>query len=488
MHSSSLGKAVQLNDKMLPYEPEQIGVGIVHIGLGAFHRAHQAWYTHNALSKSNGDWRITAVSMRSQALAHSLEAQDGLYFLEECDAEGATNTLVGSIAHSYSLRDKRRQIVEALAHPDCKIITLTVTEKAYHYDPEAQGIVLDHPDIQEDLEELSAANTVPGLLVHTMNLRRQTGKPGLTILCCDNLPHNGRVVRAVTLTMAEAVDPELAAWIEINVAFPSSMVDRITPAVTEEFARNIEVQTGYSDKCAVRTERFSQWVIEDDFPRGRPAWERAGAVMTSNVGPYEEMKLRMLNGSHSLLAYAGFVSEHPTIKSCMENPVLRALLRRHLRSTAATLKPLPDFDYDDYAEALIDRFDNPNIAHSTFQIAMDGSQKMRQRIFTPTKALAQRGMAYDTYAFATAAWLRYTSGKTESGDIYRLQDPLEKALISSWTGTTTPQEVLAAIGRIDGLIPQTLAGDPRWKARVTRHLGAIQSDGMIKAAQALLDG
>jgi fructuronate reductase len=200
------------------------------------------------------------------------------------------------------------------------------------------------------------------------------------------------------------------------------------------------------------------------------------------------MKLRMLNGSHSLLAYAGFVSEHPTIKSCMENPVLRALLRRHLRSTAATLKPLPDFDYDDYAEALIDRFDNPNIAHSTFQIAMDGSQKMRQRIFTPTKALAQRGMAYDTYAFATAAWLRYTSGKTESGDIYRLQDPLEKALISSWTGTTTPQEVLAAIGRIDGLIPQTLAGDPRWKARVTRHLGAIQSDGMIKAAQALLDG
>lgn len=478
----------QARNAVLPdYVPTDHGIGIVHLGLGAFHRAHQAWYTHKALAKAGGDWRIAAVSLRSVETAHALSAQDGLYCLEECDAAGTCTSVIGSIARALALRESRSDVEALLTSQACRIITLTVTEKAYYYNAALGTVDLEHPDIRNDLANRQQAATMPGLLVHTLDQRRKAGCGGLSILSCDNLPDNGKVTRAVILSMARASDPALADWIDEAVAFPSSMVDRITPAVTPAFLDQIEARTGLRDAAAIQTETFAQWVIEDDFPRGRPAWEKAGALLVKEVAPYENMKLRMLNGSHSLLAYAGHVAGLPTVKSCMGNETLRALLERHFATAASTLKPLPGVDYQDYAAALAARFDNPNIVHKTYQIAMDGSQKMPQRIFAPTLELLAQGTDFTTYAFATAAWLRYTMGRTEAWDDYALRDPLEDAISHSLRECSTAQSVLAAITGLSGLVPEALAENTVWHTQVEACLDAILNQGMLGAAKQILD-
>lgn len=471
----------------LAYRPDDHAIGIVHLGLGAFHRAHQAGYTHTALAIAGGDWRIAAVSLRSVEIADALSAQDGLYCLEECDAAGTRTSVIGSIARALALRDARTDIEALLTSQACRIITLTVTEKAYYYDAAQGSVDLEHPDIRHDLANRDQPATMPGLLVHALDQRRKAGRGGLSILSCDNLPDNGKVTRAVILSMARASDPALAEWISQAVTFPSSMVDRITPAVTPAFLDQIEARTGLRDEAAVQTETFAQWAIEDDFPYGRPAWEKAGALLVKEVAPYENMKLRMLNGSHSLLAYAGHVAGLPTVKACMGNETLRAVLERHLASAASTLKPLPGVDYQDYAAALVARFDNPSIVHQTYQIAMDGSQKMPQRIFAPTLDLLAEGTDCTTYAFATAAWLRYAMGRTEAGANYALRDPLEDAISHALRSCSTAQSVLSAVTGIAGLVPQALAESTAWRTQVEACLDAILGQGILGAAKQILD-
>ena len=458
-------------------------IGIVHLGLGAFHRAHQAWYTDKAISAAGGDWRIAAVSMRSRETAQALAEQDGLFLLNECDAGGTRTTLVASIGKALALHGQRQEIVDLLASPDCRIVTLTVTEKAYLYDPRSEQIDLRHPDVVSDLADLSAARTVPGLLVHALARRMETGAGGVSILSCDNLPDNGVVTRRVVHSLAGQVAPELRDWIAGNVVFPSSMVDRITPAVSGAFLRRLAEQTGVDDRAAIQTETFSQWVIEDDFPYGRPAWQAAGALLVREIGPYEDMKLRLLNGSHSLLAYTGHLAGKPTIRSCMQDPVLRRLLGAHMQSVATTLAPLEGVDYDRYASALMARFDNPGIEHLTYQIAMDGSQKMRQRIFAPTLDLLNAQAGCETCAFAAAAWFRYCQGQTETGEAYALRDPREAEITAALSGCTDAGDIVAAAIGIDGLVPAALAGNTLWRSRVTRMLQDIVRHGGIGRRQ-----
>ncbi|WP_420583896.1 mannitol dehydrogenase family protein [Ruegeria sp.] len=468
------------------YDASAHGIGIVHLGLGAFHRAHQAVYTDDALAQNGGDWRIMGVSMRSAGTANALTAQDGLYTLLQRGASGTSARIIASVAQALSLKQDRDRIVQQLCAPATKIISLTVTEKAYCFDPQTGALDFENADVVQDLKTPDQAGTVPGLLAQILKHRRDNSIGGLAIMSCDNLPNNGQVVRQVVMDFAKSVDAGLANWIDENVTFPSTMVDRITPQTTPDNVAEAQTLTGLTDAAPVQCEEFNQWVIEDNFPHGRPAWENAGAIFVHDVTPYEKMKLRMLNGSHSLLAYAGHVSGLPTIGDCMKPEALRAVLCQHLTQVSAGLTPLSGVDYATYADQLIARFDNPSIAHATYQIAMDGSQKMAQRIFEPAEEALDHGLPVETFAFATAVWLRYLLGRTEAGEDYALRDPKDGAISDALAGADGAPEILAALNGVNGLLPGSLFQRPDWNVLVTECLSDILENGVANTASALV--
>jgi fructuronate reductase len=401
------------------YDPAAHGVGIVHLGLGAFHRAHQAALTDMSLAASGGDWRILGVSLRSGRVVAEIAPQNGLYTLIERGPEGSTGRVIGSIAGAVSSAPDPGPALQAMADPACRIVSLTVTEKAYGLDRAQQGCDPIHPAVAADLANPDLPQGVLGLLAKALAMRRAAGVRPFAVLCCDNLPENGKLLRGAVLDFAARIDRRLADWIAAEAAFPSSVVDRITPAPTDETRQEAAQLLGVADLAAVATEPFCQWVIEDHFPLGRPDWEAGGAIFVKDVTPYERMKLRMLNGTHSLLAYAGFHAGHTLVRDAMRDAALASLARRHLAAAGETLPRLAGIDLATYARQLVARFSNPAIAHETFQIAMDGSEKMPQRIFDPMAEARDPS----TFAFATAAWLRHVSGSTHDCAPYALRDP-----------------------------------------------------------------
>ncbi|WP_108658264.1 mannitol dehydrogenase family protein [Acuticoccus kandeliae] len=467
------------------YVREDHGVGIVHLGLGAFHKAHQAVATDDALAAAGGDWRIAGVSLRSTTPSQELTPQHGLYTLIERGVDGTRARVVGAIAAALSLRNDRPAVLDALLAPQTRIVSITVTEKGYGVDRATGGVDLSHPAIEADLAAPDAPEGVAGLLVWALGRRRAAGIEPFTVLPCDNLPDNGRVVRGLLADFAARTAPDLEDFIRGEVAFPSTMVDRITPARGPETLALAETLTGRRDEAAVETEAFTQWVIEDHFPTGRPAWEASGAVFVSDVRPYEDMKLRMLNGAHSMLAYAGFLAGHAFVRDVMQDRALTALIRRHLAAAAATLAPVPGVDLSRYADDLLARFANPHLAHQTYQIAMDGSQKMPQRIFAPALEAMRRGHPLAPFAFAAAAWLRYTLGRGEDGKPYALRDPLEASLTIA---STDAGEILRHAQAITGLVPPELAASEAWREAVTQRLSRMLADGMRGAIDREAEG
>ncbi|WP_281827501.1 mannitol dehydrogenase family protein [Jannaschia rubra] len=461
------------------YDPAAHGVGIVHLGLGAFHRAHQAAMTDDALSRDGGDWRIASVSLRSRDVAAAMAAQNGLYTLIERDEAGMRGRVVAAIARTIAADPAAT--LDALCDPGVRVVTLTVTEKGYGIDRATGGPDPENAAVRADLETPDAPAGVLGLLVAALRRRREAGAAPFTVLCCDNLPHNGAFLRGGVTGFARRLDPDLADWIARTVAFPSSMVDRITPAATGATRRDAEALTGCTDEAAVETEPFVQWVIEDRFPRGRPAWEAGGALFVADVDPYERMKLRMLNGAHSMMAYAGFLSGHEFVRDVMADAVLAARVRDHLGAAAATLAPLDGMDFADYAAQLQDRFRNPAIAHRTAQIAMDGSEKMPQRIWSPACDALDAGQDIDAFAFATAAWMRYCRGVDETGKAHDLNDPRAQALSAAAAGEDA-EAVSDAFHRLPNLIPPALRDDRAWRAAVGGSLSTILRHGMKAAA------
>lgn len=290
------------------YTPSEHGTGIVHLGVGAFHKAHQAMYTDTALAAAGGDWRITGVSLRGTAAADALNPQHGLYTLVERGPDGTRGRVIAAIDRVIAATRDRAAVLDAMTDPATRIVSLTVTEKAYGIDRAAGAVDPSHPAIAADLADPRAPAGAVGLIVEALRRRRAAGARPFTALCCDNLPDNGGLLRTGVLDFAGRIDPELRRWIEDEGRFPATMVDRITPAATEATLGAAEDLTGCRDLAAVETEPFTQWVIEDRFADGRPAWELGGALFVDDVAPFERMKLRMLNGSHSMLAYAGFLS------------------------------------------------------------------------------------------------------------------------------------------------------------------------------------
>jgi len=457
------------------YTPSEHGVSIVHIGVGAFHRAHQAVMTDDALAKSGGDWRITGVSLRSTEIADALNPQNGLYTLIERGPKGTEARIIGAIANVIAADPEKT--LKALCDENIRIVTLTVTEKGYGIDRAAGGPDKTHPAVKADLDNPEAPSGVLGLLVAALKYRRDADHAPFTILSCDNLPENGKLLRLGVIGFARELDADLADWIEANVAFPSSMVDRITPASTEETLAEATAQTGCEDRAAVECEPFIQWVIEDEFPQGRPEWEAGGALFVTDVAPYERMKLTMLNGSHSMMAYAGFLAGHRYVRDVMSDPALATLVKRHLVAASRVMPPLAGIDFADYGEALVERFRNPAIAHETYQIAMDGTQKLPQRITAPALIALEEGHDMRPFAFATAAWMRYALGRKEDGTIYELRDPMAEKISKAVSGLSDPADIYNALAKLPVLFPSELTSSEKFSAPVRDILETMLDAG-----------
>lgn len=462
------------------YDPAHHGTGIVHLGIGAFHRAHQAAYTDTALAVSGGDWRITGISLRSADVADRLNPQNGLYTLLERDASGTRAKVIASIDRVLVAPTAPDSVLAALTSPHTRIVSLTVTEKAYGIAREGNHVISNHPSIAPDLVAPRAPQGAVGLLVEALRRRRAERFAPFTALCCDNLPGNGALLRGGVLDFARRLDADLADWIAEAVPFPSTMVDRITPAPTNAAEAEAAALTGFTDRAAIETEVFAQWVIEDRFAAGRPNWEAAGAVFVSDVAPYERMKLRMLNGSHSMLAYTGFLSGRRFVRDVMADPALARLVQRHLAAAADTLAPLPEIDLTDYAQALAVRFANPAIAHATRQIAMDGTEKLPQRLLAPAAEVLARGGDIRPFAFAIAAWMRYTLGRTDEGTPYALHDPRETELAIAAQGAGA-EDIVQRLHAVPSLFPSVLSGSRQWRQSVVEVLATMLERGMESA-------
>ncbi|MDF3904257.1 mannitol dehydrogenase family protein [Paracoccus sp. AS002] len=458
------------------YDRAAHGLGILHLGLGAFHRAHQAVHTDDALAAEGGDWRILGANLRSHEIPDALNGQDGLFtVLERSESDRAR--VIG--AHGPAIGGDAAAILRAACDPAIRILSLTVSEKAYGIDRAAMDADPAHPAVAADLAQPQAPQGVLGIILAALAARREAGAAPFAVLSCDNLPDNGALLRAGVLGLARRRDPDLAGWIADHVAFPATMVDRITPATTARTLADAQALTGHRDLAAVETEPFSQWVIEDHFPHGRPAWEAGGALFVQNVRPYEAMKLRMLNGSHSLIAYAGQMLELPHVRDAMADPPLAALVRRHMQAAGATLPQGAGLDPAAYAAALLARFANPAIAHQTRQIAMDGTEKLPQRWFAPAAELLRAGGDARPFAFATAVWLAWLAGQEQAPD-----DPRGAALLELARKAGGDDEALArSVLGLPGLAPPSLVGDAAFTGTVRQAVTRIRRDG-LRAAMA----
>ena len=466
------------------FAPSDHGVGIVHLGLGAFHRAHQAVYTHDALALAGGDWRICGVSLRSTEIVSALQAQDWLYTLtlrpETAQGE-TTRRIIASLGPCLAAAGGTEPVLARLAHDGTRIVSTTVTEQGYGFDRAAGSINPRDPVIARDLAQARTPKGTIGLIVEGLRRRRDSGLGAYTVLCCDNLPDNGALLRRAVLDFSGEIDAVLSRWIAENATFPGTMVDRITPAATPALRAEIVADLGLEDAAPIETEPFSQWVMTDDFCASRPAWDAAGALVVADVAPYETMKLRMLNGAHSMLAYAGFLAGHRYVRDVMQDAALSALVARHMAAAARTLRPLEGMDTEAYAQQLLARFRNPNIAHETYQIAMDGSQKLPQRIFAAASDALAAGQPLDAFAFATAAWIRYGFGRHDDGKTYDLRDPRAAELTEAVAGAGAARVILDRIGRLTGLMPEPLAHSEIWCAAVASRLAIMRAEGMPAA-------
>lgn len=458
------------------YRPEDHGVGIVHLGLGNFARAHLLAYTDSAVGQAGGDWRVTGVSLRGTAVADSLAPQDGRYTLIRRGAQ-TDGRVIGALAGVLAGHEVGAQALAAMVAPGCRIVSLTVTEKGYGITSDGR-LDRSHPAVAADLQQPARPSGVIGLLVAALDHRRTADLGPFTVLSCDNLSHNGQKLRAAVLEFAEVTrGTDLTDWIRTHVTFPSTMVDRITPASTAATTETALQLTGFEDLAAVETEPFTQWVVEDDFCAGRPAWEKTGVLFTADVAPFEQMKLRMLNGAHSMLAYSGQLAGKPYVRDVMTDPAHAGLVRRHLSAAAATVQGL-DIDLAAYADALTERFANPAIAHATAQIAMDGTQKLPQRITAPALESLAAARPVRPFLFALASWAAYLSRRDSAGQPLPVDDPKAAAVRAAVSGAQTPAATIAALATLcpDILPPQLAtgaAGDD-----LTGLLAAILTDGM----------
>ncbi len=470
------------------YDRKQHDTGIVHIGIGAFHRAHQAVFTDTALGIDGGNWGICGVSLCRPNVRDLLAEQDFLFTVVEKTASAPHIRLIGSLSTVVFARDDPELLLKQTAADNIRIVTLTVTEKGYCFDPVTGGLNQHHPDIRKDLEDSRHPSTAIGFLTRALADRKNAGARPFSVLSCDNLPENGRLLKRVVLDFAGLIDDKLSQWIDGNVAFPCSMVDRIVPATTEEERQFVEAEIGLRDEAAVLTEPFCQWVVEDEFSAGRPAWDKAGVVFSSEVKKYETMKLRLLNGSHSTLAYLGLLSGLDSISDCMRSLPLKSLVLRMMRDEMAPTISIPAGQKsNEYIQALIERFSNPGLDHRLAQIASEGSLKLPQRLLDPIRDQLKSSGNIDLMTAAVAGWMRYVCGEDEKGDPIRLNDPMAKRLkMLTSNFRETPDDTVMRLMRIKEIFGTDLVKSEVFSTRIKQTFREICLDGAEKTVTRLI--
>ena len=413
------------------YDRSRLEVGWAHIGCGAFHRAHQAVALDNLLSsdfQNHQGWGLCGINVvpSGTPLRDALTQQDGLYSLLQRDVAGENLRVIGSVPKVLCATSDLDYALSQLASPSVKLITLTITEGGYYFDVGAKRFLSEHPEIQRDLAGAKPPVTALGLLALVLDERRRQNIPAPTLLSCDNVCENGRVLRAALTSFFQLKDPELAAYIEQHVSFPNSMVDRITPQTTEADRQHIRDSYKLDDHAPVVCERFFQWVIEDNFPLGRPALENIpGVIFTSDVHPYEEMKLRLLNAGHSQLGYLGHLAGYSFIHEVAGDEQFRLLLGHFWnREVIPNLTPVPGISFTDYCDTLVERFLNPNLKDQTLRICLDGSAKIPTFILPSVRAGIANHTPIELGTLCVAAWIRFCSGVGEQGEPIPLEDAM----------------------------------------------------------------
>jgi fructuronate reductase len=470
-----------LQDKLYR-TPSDAPAGIVHLGLGAFFRAHGAIFVAEAMATSGGDWGVIGVSLKSPGTRDKLRPQGWAYTTVELAPTGERPQVVTVLRDVLVAPENPQAVLDAMVDPAIRIVSLTVTEKGYCHEPSTGRLNQSHPDIAHDLTD-PLPKSAPGFIVRALAARRAAGIAPFTVLCCDNLPENGRVLRGVVLELAELIDPDLAVWIKAEVRFPSTMVDRIVPATSAQDIDRVAELAGYRDEAPVMHEPFRQWVVEGDFVNGDcPDLGAVGVQLVKDVTPFEHMKLRMLNGTHSTLAYLGYLAGHETIAATMADPVFSAFVKRLWRSEIIpALTPPEGEDLVAYADALHDRYTNPAIRHRTWQIAMDGSQKLPQRILGTIAEGRAAGRAMSGLTLAVAAWMRYTSARDLSGQAIDVKDPLADTLAKLWCDD--PAETVAGFLALQQVFPAALRDDAGFAADVTAAVAKLLDKGAASAVE-----
>lgn len=461
------------------YDRSKLVPRIVHLGFGAFHRAHQAVYADILAAEHGSDWGYTEVNLigGEQQIA-DLNHQDNLYTVAEMSADAWTARVVGVVKEALHAQvDGLETVLAKMCEPQVAIVSLTITEKGYCHSPATGQLMLDHPFIVADLQNPHQPKSAPGVIVEALARRKAAGLPAFSVMSCDNMPENGHVMRNVVCAYARAVDAGLADWIESHVTFPSTMVDRIVPAVIPETLDKIEQLAGVRDPAGVACEPFRQWVIEDNFVAGRPAWEKAGAELVSDVIPFEEMKLRMLNGSHSFLAYLGYLAGYQHINDCMgDENYRRAAHDLMLKEQAPTLK-VQNVDLARYADLLIERYTNPALRHRTWQIAMDGSQKLPQRMLDSVRWHLADNSSFALLALGVAGWMRYVGGVDEQGNAIEVCDPLLPVIQAAVQQSEEGESRVKALLAIEAIFGKDLPQEGQFVDLVTSAYLSLLNKG-----------
>lgn len=467
-----------------PVDAPKPGIGVVHLGLGAFFRAHGALYLEEAMAHSGGDWGVLGVSLRHPDLRDRLAPQGCAYTACELGPEGETLRIGTAVRSVLVAPENPEAVLTAMAKPAVRIVSLTVTEKGYCHAPSTGKLDFSHPDVVKDLADPASPVSAPGFLCRALDRRRKAGVPPFTVLCCDNLPENGAMLRGIVLELAMRMNGELARWIETECAFPCTMVDRIVPATTEADIERLARRSGVYDAAPVMHEPFRQWVIEDNFVgKEKPDLAAAGVELVEDVRPYEHMKLRCLNGTHSAIAYLGYLAGAETVSEAVARPALSGFIS-HLwaNEIIPVLEPPPGVDLTAYAGVLMERYANPGIRHRTWQIAMDGSLKLPQRILGSVADNLASGRTPRGLFLVIAAWMRYVSGVGEDGQPIDVRDPMAERLKAAWDDSDSVPETVAAFLSFKNIFPIGLADDPVMQAGLIGSLNRLLDVGAERAA------
>lgn len=469
------------------YNRQALRTRMVHIGFGAFHRAHQAVCSDRLAAEQGSDWGYCEINLNSGELITALRQQQLCYTVAEMADDQLNLRVIGVVTDAlHGQSDGIEAVLEALCQPDVAIVSMTVTEKGYCHHPASGELNLQHPAIRHDLAHPAAPQSLPGIILAAILRRRERGLPPFSVMSCDNMPENGHVTRNVVTGLARQQAPELAEWIGQHVTFPSTMVDRIVPAMTSETHRALTEKLGCDDPVAVACEPFFQWVIEDNFVSGRPAWEKAGAELVDDVLPFEEMKLRMLNGSHSFLAYLGSLAGYEHISDCMADAHFKNAARQLMLDQQAPTLRATGVDLTAYADSLIARYDNRAIKHRTAQIANDGSQKLPQRWLDSIRWHLAHGSRFDLLALGVAGWIRYVSGCDEQGQPVTINDPLRDELAKRVAETEEGEPRVAALLGLKNIFGDDLPGNDTFVRQVNHYYQLLLTRGAKQTVHQLV--